>query len=201
MAPNIDDIALFPLNIFLLPGELTRLHIFEDRYKQLINECEQGFIPGFGIMYKSPLNTKSYGSFVELDEVLHRYPGGEMDVRIKAVSIFSLKEFASKKEGKLYPGGKIIKRPLFDHQASDELMLSWREFMIHSGQGDHELMGTGRQKLLTIATSLNLTEPEKLELVDQESQLARESYVINYLRYLEFLYEQEEQSYHGIYLN
>ncbi len=127
MAPNIDDIAIFPLDFFLLPGETVRLHIFEDRYKQLIQDCEDGYLPGFGIMFKSPLNKRSFGSYVEVDEILERYPEGELDIMIKAVSIFCLQEFESRKEGKLYPGGRIISKPLFDHPASERLMYSWRE--------------------------------------------------------------------------
>ena len=33
------EIGLFPLGIVLLPTELVPLHIFEDRYKELIAEC------------------------------------------------------------------------------------------------------------------------------------------------------------------
>lgn len=201
MAPNIDDIAIFPLDVFLLPGETVRLHIFEDRYKQLIQDCEDGYLPGFGIMFKSPSNKGSFGSYVEVDEIIERYPEGEIDIMIKAVSIFYLQEFESRKEGKLYPGGRIISKPLFDHPASERLMYSWREYMIKHGRGDSELLLSERQSALRIATTLNLSETEKLGLVDMESHGDRESFIINYLRYLEFLYGQEESTFHGIYLN
>lgn len=201
MSSNINDIAIFPLDIFLLPGETTRLHIFEERYKQLISECEMGYLPGFGIMFNNPVNTKNYGAFVELEEVLQRYPGGEMDIRIKAVSIFALQKYKSQKDGKLYPGGKTIDRPLYDHAAGNALMLSWREYMIHSGQSENPMLRSERLSVLKIATTLKLNEAEKLEFIDQNSHKNRESYLINYLRYLEFLYEQEEQTYHGLYLS
>lgn len=201
MPYNVDDIAIFPLDLFLLPGETTRLHIFEPRYKQLINECEMGVLPGFGIMFRNPLNARNYGSYVEVDQVLKRYPDGEMDIRIKAVSVFALQEYQSQKEGKLYPGGRIEKRPLFDHGASDALMISWRHYMMRSGQTKDEGLLKERVSLFYIATTLNLSEPEKLELVDLPSRKNRESYIINYLRYLEFIYDQEEQTYHGIYLS
>ncbi len=32
-------IPIFPLSIVVFPGEKVHLHIFEPRYKQLINEC------------------------------------------------------------------------------------------------------------------------------------------------------------------
>ncbi|HET9030960.1 MAG TPA: LON peptidase substrate-binding domain-containing protein [Candidatus Aquilonibacter sp.] len=42
-------VRLFPLNAVLFPGAVLNLHIFEPRYKQLINEClEAG--EGFGVV-------------------------------------------------------------------------------------------------------------------------------------------------------
>src|SRR6266576_3115219 len=41
-------IPIFPLGIVVYPGEDLNLHIFEPRYKQLINECHAGKKP-FGI--------------------------------------------------------------------------------------------------------------------------------------------------------
>ncbi|MEO1254003.1 MAG: peptidase, partial [Bacteroidota bacterium] len=33
------EIALFPLSIVAFPGEAVNLHIFEPRYKALVNDC------------------------------------------------------------------------------------------------------------------------------------------------------------------
>ena len=41
-------IPIFPLNLVVYPGEALNLHIFEPRYKQLINECVANKKP-FGI--------------------------------------------------------------------------------------------------------------------------------------------------------
>mgnify|MGYP000665651429 CR=1 FL=1 len=39
MATQQLTIPMFPLNMVLLPGETKTLHIFEERYKQLISDC------------------------------------------------------------------------------------------------------------------------------------------------------------------
>jgi Lon protease-like protein len=39
MGQDIERFPLFPLGLVLLPGELVPLHIFEERYKQMIGEC------------------------------------------------------------------------------------------------------------------------------------------------------------------
>ncbi len=43
------DIPLFPLNTVLFPGMPLNLHIFEERYKQMINTCISEKIP-FGVV-------------------------------------------------------------------------------------------------------------------------------------------------------
>ena len=39
MATQQLTIPMFPLNMVLLPGETKTLHIFEERYKQLVRDC------------------------------------------------------------------------------------------------------------------------------------------------------------------
>ena len=35
----MSEIPLFPLNVVLMPGTPLPLHIFEERYKQMVDEC------------------------------------------------------------------------------------------------------------------------------------------------------------------
>ena len=48
-------LPLFPLQSVFYPGETVPLHIFEDRYKQLINDCRKEALT-FGIPVYSVLN-------------------------------------------------------------------------------------------------------------------------------------------------
>lgn len=43
------NIPLFPLNTVLFPGMPLKLHIFEDRYKTMVNECLEKEMP-FGVV-------------------------------------------------------------------------------------------------------------------------------------------------------
>jgi Lon protease-like protein len=43
------ELPLFPLNSVLFPGMPIRLHIFEERYKQMVHECRRNQTP-FGIV-------------------------------------------------------------------------------------------------------------------------------------------------------
>lgn len=98
-------LPLFPLQTVFFPGETVPLHIFEERYKQLINDCREEAIT-FGI----PVfinNTVEYGTEVQLVEVVNQYESGEMDVVCVARQVFKVLSFDNEMEGKMYAGGTI----------------------------------------------------------------------------------------------
>ena len=51
------ELGLFPLGIVLLPTEQLPLHIFEDRYKELIAECLDADTE-FGLVYADDDGTR-----------------------------------------------------------------------------------------------------------------------------------------------
>ncbi len=98
-------LPLFPLRSIFFPGETVPLHIFEDRYKQLILDCRSEAIT-FGIpVYIN--NGLAYGTEVQLVEVVTTYEGGEMDVTCVARQVFRLLTFENQMEGKPYAGGEV----------------------------------------------------------------------------------------------
>lgn len=110
-------LPLFPLQSIFFPGETVPLHVFEERYKQLINDCREEAIT-FGI----PVfinNKMEYGVEVQLVEVVSTYETGEMDVVCVARQVFKLLAFDNVMEGKLYAGG-IVKLMEYDYEATDE---------------------------------------------------------------------------------
>lgn len=98
-------LPLFPLKSVFYPGETVPLHIFEDRYKQLIDDCRKEALT-FGIpVYIN--NAISYGTEVQLVEVVNSYESGEMDVVCVARQVFKVLSFQKQIEGKLYAGGEV----------------------------------------------------------------------------------------------
>lgn len=98
-------LPLFPLQSIFFPGETVPLHIFEERYKQLIRDCRQEATT-FGIpvyIYDSI----AYGTEVQLVEVVTTYENGEMDVSCVARQVFKVLTFDNEMEGKLYAGGVV----------------------------------------------------------------------------------------------
>ncbi|MBM1106413.1 LON peptidase substrate-binding domain-containing protein [Aurantibacter crassamenti] len=98
-------LPLFPLQSVFFPGETVPLHIFEDRYKQLIQDCRNEAIT-FGIPVYIH-DSVAYGTEVQLVEVVTAYENGEMDVKCVARQVFKIESFERQMSGKLYAGGNV----------------------------------------------------------------------------------------------
>lgn len=199
MSDKLQQIALFPLNLFLLPGEVAQLYIFEERYKQLINDCKDG-LKDFGLAFSNPANTDNYGCRVKVKEVLVTYPEGEMDIQIECTGLFKLEHFYGQSNGKLYPGGEVADILYIDNAPDEDVMNILNEFKINSQQfssGDI----TVPQNSFDIAVELQMAAAEKLEFAGLQSQHEREKYLLNYIRYLKLIEEQQNSVYQNFYLN
>ncbi len=97
---------MFPLSILPLPGEMVPLHIFEPRYKQLLQDAESDDI-NFGIFFNSTINTEKIGSLMKLESVIKRYPAGELDIIVKCHDVFTLDTLYRNYKSKMYPGGDV----------------------------------------------------------------------------------------------
>ncbi len=98
-------LPLFPLQSVFFPGEKVPLHIFEERYKQLINDCRADAVT-FGIPVYIH-DSIAYGTEVQLVEVVNTYESGAMDVICVARQVFRVLTFDNEMEGKQYAGGVV----------------------------------------------------------------------------------------------
>lgn len=97
------DIPLFPLNIVLMPGAPQPLHIFEERYKQMINEClEEG--SEFGMVLADESGTREVGCTARIVELVERYDDGRMVILVEGARRFKLNNVLT---GKPYYVGEI----------------------------------------------------------------------------------------------
>jgi Lon protease-like protein len=113
-------IPIFPLGIVLYPGEQLNLHIFEPRYKQLINECHSQK-KQFGIPTVIDKKMQDYGSLVEIVEITATQENGEMDIKTKGDKVFRILEIIKEVPDKLYSGA-IVNYPENTDNGNEELM-------------------------------------------------------------------------------
>ena len=74
-------LPLFPLQVVLFPRAILPLHIFEDRYKQMIGECLENQWE-FGVVLARDNSLENTGCTASIAEVVRKYEDGRMDIRV-----------------------------------------------------------------------------------------------------------------------
>lgn len=82
-------IPLFPLEVVLFPEAALPLHIFEDRYKEMVGVCLEEKI-GFGVVCAQREGLAVVGCTAEIVRILERYPDGRMDILCQGTKRFEI---------------------------------------------------------------------------------------------------------------
>lgn len=99
-------LPLFPLQLVAFPGEKLNLHIFEQRYRQMIRESEETG-QTFGIPAFIDNKVMDVGTEMKLLSIERLHPDGKMDIRTEGIGAFRILDFQPKAPGKLYAGSEI----------------------------------------------------------------------------------------------
>lgn len=186
------EIALFPLQIFLLPGEQTELHIFEDRYRQLLIDCA-GEHDVFGIPFANRNRLEAMGTLVRVQDVLQRHENGSSDIRIEAIRNFHLRSFHERLGEKLYPGGKVNFLAVdAQSEPGDELNDLMSELFELRGKPTEEKP----RSLLGIARYLHLSASDKLLYCSLKNSKLRNIMLTAQVRY-QLLLDRQQRSMQG----
>ena len=173
-------IPIFPLEIVVYPGEKLNLHIFEDKYKQMIGECfkEKKM---FGIPSVLKNKIAETGTLIQITEIAKQYADGKMDIKTEGISIFRILEVIDSIPAKLYSGA-IVK-----HLINDEDGVSRQMQQVIDGIRElHKLLHVSKEfdkpdeklRSYDIAHHAMLSIEEEYELLC----LLREDQRIEYLR-------------------
>ena len=84
-------IALFPLDVVMFPGALLPLHIFEERYKQMVAECLE-LESTFGIVRVQREGLAVIGCTAAISRVLRRYDDGQLDILCEGRQRFEIEQ-------------------------------------------------------------------------------------------------------------
>jgi Lon protease-like protein len=98
------ELGLFPLPIVLFPTERIPLHIFEERYKDLINEClDSG--DEFGLVLEDEEGgLRDLGTRAAVVEVLQVFDDGRLNVVVEGRARFRLVELT---EGRTFQTAEV----------------------------------------------------------------------------------------------
>jgi Lon protease-like protein len=99
----VADIPLFPLNVVLMPGTPLPLHIFEERYKQMVNECLDSGME-FGMVLADESGTRRVGCTARIVELVQHYEDGRLVILVEGSRRFRLRNILA---GKPYYVGDV----------------------------------------------------------------------------------------------
>lgn len=176
-------IPIFPLAVVVYPGEDLNLHIFEPRYKQLIQECHSKKKPfGMPVVINNKVN--ELGTLLEIVEISKVYDTGEMDIKTRGQKIFRVLEFIKEIPDKLYSGA-IVSYPPNSFLGSKEMMIH----IIASIKQLHKLLEVSRPFLkkesqlgsYDVAHHAGLSLAEEYEFLSLTRELQRQEYLKRHL--------------------
>jgi hypothetical protein len=130
-------LPLFPLAVVLLPGNRLPLHIFEDRYKEMIGGAiaRQG---EFGIVLAARGGIASAGCTASVEEVVKHYDDGRLDI-------------------------VTIGRRRFNLKSVDDELAFLRGEVEYFGDEPNEVSDELRTRAVTACENLDAEEPQPLE--------------------------------------
>ena len=99
----MSELGLFPLGIVLLPSEHLPLHIFEDRYKELIEECLEAESE-FGLVYADDDGIRDIGTRARVVEVQNRFEDGRLNILVQGGERFQLDALT---DGRSFQTGEV----------------------------------------------------------------------------------------------
>ena len=179
------EIALFPLNIVAFPGEAVNLHIFEPRYKALINDCLEAK-DTFGIP-SYVLNKIELGTEVEIVEVTKKYDDGRMDIKTRAKQAFQVLDFWNPWGDKEYAGGKIDYMLPGDDTANPSLLYQFKEMTarLFGWLGELDVPDISTiNSVFDIGHKIGLKPEEEYKLLTMSDENERLKFAIAHLEHL-----------------
>jgi Lon protease-like protein len=174
----VRSFPLFPLGIVALPSESVPLHIFEDRYRRMIEHCLQGGESSpereFGIVWLSEDELKPVGCACEIERVVERLEDGRMNIIVRGTRPFRLLE---RQDELPYPAGVVeflddeSEEP--DVEVSDAARSLYRELVHQATDREIEPGELERLDAYGMAATVEFDAAAKQQLLELRSESAR----------------------------
>lgn len=175
------EIGLFPLAAVLVPGELMPLHIFEERYKRLIRDCEHE-AQEFAILYADDDGTREVGCTAEIVEVTERFDDGRLNLVVRGGEVVRVLELT---RGRMYTTGRV--EPVADEEedaageAKSALALYQQVAEATGNEPDPAVTPDLDRISYAIAARVEFPPVEKLRLLEERSERARLMVIVELL--------------------
>ncbi|MFN2450494.1 MAG: LON peptidase substrate-binding domain-containing protein [Candidatus Baltobacteraceae bacterium] len=180
-------LRLFPLNAVLFPGAVLNLHVFEQRYKQLIGEClESG--EGFGVVLiregeeaaDAAVEPHAVGSIAEIQEVV-QLPFGRFYVSTIGRKRFHIRKIVSREPYLLVDAELLDEEHDTDEQTArlrDDVRAKFLEYadlivQFSGAQAGADLPGDPQTASFLVGDALQVSDSIKQRLLELNSTKER----------------------------
>jgi Lon protease-like protein len=180
--PVVTEFPLFPLGIVALPTELIPLHIFEGRYKAMMNLCLEDDRE-FGIVWLADDGLRSIGCAARIEQVLERMEDGRMNLVARGTRAFKVVE----RQGHLaYPAGVIEfvddRVEELDETVASEARAAYAELVQLATDHEPEEQELAEMTAYAMAATVDFGLEAKQGMLDLRSENARLRLVTRLLR-------------------
>ena len=195
----ITQIPIFPLALVVFPNSKYPLHIFEERYKTLINRCLANKT-GFGIVSRIGDTISEVGVYVEIADVIKIYESGELDIVVVGRWRFKRINLEMHPDGYYFCDVNKIKDQDADGDLNYNLLFALKQRVqemlklvnFNVNKGFWENLGKTSLKSFKIAEKSGLSILQQQELLTIQSENKRLSYLLNHFDKLEEKLEENQ---------
>ena len=167
------DFPLFALGMVALPSELVPLHVFEDRYKAMIEHClETG--SEFGIVWLADDGLRPIGCACEIAEVVERLPDGRLNIVARGTRPFRVE---SREDRLPYPAATVVfledgeSEP--DDEVSEEAHAAFAALVKAATDSEPDADDFSGLSAYEMASAVDFGPDAKQGLLDLRSETAR----------------------------
>ncbi len=185
--PPLEELPLFPLSTVLFPYVPMRLHVFEDRYRQLVHDCLRDDRPLGIVLIRSgsevggPADPHLVGTVVRILKV-DTYDDGTMDIQVHGSERFRIRRLDEQKPylvGFVEPVEELeiedtprrdalVMRAREDFEAWVKMKLARRDMEVRVRLPDEPL-----QLSFAIANTLPISNLDKQRMLEMTDTLER----------------------------
>ena len=176
-------LPLFPLNLVVFPKEKLNLHIFEPRYKDLINDCWKSG-SHFGI--PSYVNSKiEFGTEMEIIEIFKIYQDGRMDIKTNGLNVFKVEKYSNPWPDEKYAAGQVtFLESVWDYTSSKFELLDLLDQLYGKLDIDSEVEYHMETPVFQLAHKVGLSKTQEYELLQITHESRRIDFLIDHLKQL-----------------
>ena len=181
----MQTIPIFPLNLIVFPGSKYPLHIFEERYKILIQKCLKENI-GFGIVAFIDKRISDVGVSVKISNILKTYLNGEFDIVVEGIERFLISSTSLHQDGYYLASVEkyIDDSVLINPQLIDKLQTEFEEIIELANYNLEDAFWNNlkftKNKSFKIAEKSGLSYVQQQELLILKNENERLNYLISY---------------------